>query len=371
MTLVSRWNDKTAAANEPTMTHNNNVSESPYTTKRPLLVSSLDSSRQSRYCMNETKDSLEACIVSDPMDRQIRYATTSAAIMCLLSSIAMIQVDHPAAFVYTAWWIWSLPLWIGSPKKNDMMNEGWLSWSLGVSMLMAMHHHMTRIIINHNNHPYLLHAAALLVIPGACLFWFARQLHTAHDHHRRELLRRISLEHASSHRLEMLHAVAQEMQGVAGMITTTLEHFSPTSILARTHELLSACTIAVPITSISAIHTAIKQAHHVSHNLDLVTRLLTSTHHHYNDTLTSSQQDDTQEDLTRDVKFDIGGLVQSVGDALAGMAAKLDIHLVIYHADNGLHYSNVTGNEGIIRHTLLDASTSHIEIDLIPLTCLF
>lgn len=369
--MVSWWNGKTSAAMEPTMTHSNNVTP----TKRPLLVSSSSSTATTRYCMNEQEDSIEACIVSNPVDHQIRYAATAAAIMCLLSSMAMVQVDHPAAFMYTAWWIWSLALWIGSPKKKDMMNEGWLSWALGVSILMAVHHHMTTIFINHNHYPYLLHAAALLVIPGTCLFWFARQLHAAHDHHRRELLRRISLEHASSHRLKMLDAVAQEMQGVAGMITTTLEHFSPTSILARTHELLSACTIAVPITSISAIHTAIKQVHHVSDNLDLVTRLLTSPthHHHHSDTL-SQQHHDTQEDAlpSNDVQFDIGGLVQNVGDALAGMAAKLDVYLVIYHADNGLHYSNVTGNEGIIRHTLLDASTPPVqEIDFLPLTSFF
>lgn len=376
---MTRWNDKTAAAIEPTMTHSNNVSfESTTTTtkRRPLPVSSSSSSTSSRtttrYGMNESTDttSLEACIVSNPVDRQIRYATTAAAIMCLLSSIAMVKVDHPAAFVYTTWWIWStLALWMGS-YNDTTMHEGWLSWALGVSILMAVHHHMTMLFINHNNnnHPYLLHASALLVIPGACLFWFARQLHAAHDYHQRELLRRI---YASSHRLKMLDAVAQEMQGVAGMITTTLEHFSPSSILARTHELLSACTIAVPITSISAIHTAIKQVHHVSHNLDLVTRLLTSTHHHHQhhqhhhhdpDTFTTSHSE-TQEDTLLlqqqdNVQFDIGGLVQNVGDALAGMAAKLDVYLVIYHADNGLHYSNVTGNEGIIRHTLLDASTS-------------
>lgn len=371
---MTRWNDKTTAgAIEPTMTHSNNVSFD--STKRPLPVSSSSSSsRTTRYGMNEQQSdtsSLEACIESNPVDRQIRYATTAAAIMCLLSSIAMVKVDHPVAFVYTTWWIWStLALWTGSYNHSTTMHEGWLSWALGVSILMAVHHHMTMLFINHNNnnhYPYLLHAAALLVIPGACLFWFARQLHAAHDYHQRELLRRI---YASSHRLKMLDAVAQEMQGVAGMITTTLEHFSPSSILARTHELLSACTIAVPITSISAIHTAIKQVHHVSHNLDLVTRLLTSTHHHHHhhdpDTFTTSHNNnETQEHalLPDNVQFDIGGLVQNVGDALAGMAAKLDVYLVIYHADNGLHYSNVTGNEGIIRHTLLDASSS---IDIIP-----
>lgn len=365
---MTRWNDKTtAAAIEPTMTHSNNNNVSfDSTTKRPFPVSSSSSSARTtttRYGMNEQQQSddtssLEACIESNPVDRQIRYATTAAAIMCLLSSIAMVQVDHPAAFVYTTWWMWST---LALYNDSTTMHEGWLSWTLGVSILMAVHHHMTMLFINHNNnhyYPYLLHAAALLVIPGACLFWFARQLHAAHDYHQRELLRRI---HASSHRLKMLDAVAQEMQGVAGMITTTLEHFSPSSILARTHELLSACTIAVPITSISAIHTAIKQVHHVSHNLDLVTRLLTSTHHRDPDTFTTSHnnnKEETQEDalLPDNVQFDIGGLVQNVGDALAGMAAKLDVYLVIYHADNGLHYSNVTGNEGIIRHTLLDVS---------------
>jgi len=56
------------------------------------------------------------------------------------------------------------------------------------------------------------------------------------------------------------------------------------------------------------------------------------------------------------VEFDIGDLLQNMGDALAGVASKLDVNFVIYHCDNSLHHTLVIGDEGAIRHALLNVS---------------
>ncbi|ORY90486.1 hypothetical protein BCR43DRAFT_499381 [Syncephalastrum racemosum] len=156
-----------------------------------------------------------------------------------------------------------------------------------------------------------------------------------------------SMEILSNQRLGFLTTVSQEVQDAALMVMTTLEQFSPASILANTHELLSACSIAVPIASISAITTTIKQVCYVSSHLQLLGRLL------------RDPENDMHSEVKRD--FDIGELVQNMGDALAGMAAKLDVNLVIYHSDNAMHHHMVLGDEDAIRHSLLNLMRNILE----------
>ncbi|KAI9253356.1 hypothetical protein BDA99DRAFT_607523 [Phascolomyces articulosus] len=153
-------------------------------------------------------------------------------------------------------------------------------------------------------------------------------------------------------RLSFLSTISQEVQDAALMVITTLEQFSPSSILTDTHELLSACSIAVPIASISAINTTIKQVCYVSSHLQLLSRLL-------NQPPNQEEESAIQSDVR--VEFDVGDLVQNVGDALAGMAARLDVNLVVYHSENGMHYTNVLGDEGAIRHGLLNLLRNILE----------
>ena len=140
---------------------------------------------------------------------------------------------------------------------------------------------------------------------------------------------------------EELEALSRELQEAARMVITTLEQFSPATILTNTHELLSACSIAVPIASISAIHTTAQQICYISHQLE------------------QQQQPKQLEPNNNAFTFDIGDLVQNAGDALAGMAAKLDVNLILYHADNGMHHANVFGDPEPIRHALLTVCIIH------------
>jgi osomolarity two-component system response regulator SSK1 len=149
-------------------------------------------------------------------------------------------------------------------------------------------------------------------------------------------------------RSTFLTTLANEIEDATVMLTSTLHYFSPSRILEGSHELLTACSIPVPIASISAINTTTKQVRYISSNLSLLARL----------SLAQNIVEDTIERSTVQKEFDIGELLQAVGDAMAGVAAKLDVKLVIYHSDNALHYTNVVGDEDVLRHTLMNVCNS-------------
>ncbi|KAG2178461.1 hypothetical protein INT44_001613 [Umbelopsis vinacea] len=153
-----------------------------------------------------------------------------------------------------------------------------------------------------------------------------------------------SLQDYDDKRSTFLTTLATEVEDATVMLTATLHYFSPSRILEGSHELLSACSIPVPIASISAINTTTKQVRYLSAQLPLLARL-------------SLAQTDIDMDIelsTVEKEFDIGDLLQAVGDTMAGIAAKLDVKLVIYHSDNALHYTNVRGDEDVLRHTLIN-----------------
>ena len=56
--------------------------------------------------------------------------------------------------------------------------------------------------------------------------------------------------------------------------------------------------------------------------------------------------------------FDIGELLQSVGDTLSGAAAQAGVDLVLYHGDVGMKHVSVKGDECGISYVL-----SHVSQD--------
>ncbi|ORZ21624.1 hypothetical protein BCR42DRAFT_481239 [Absidia repens] len=139
-------------------------------------------------------------------------------------------------------------------------------------------------------------------------------------------------------RERFLDTLAREIQESTMMVKITLEQFSPITILNNTHELLSPCSMAVPVTNISAIHTTINEVGHIGSHLHLVSRLL--------------RQDSTHVSPVY-CDFDISELIQTVGDALSALASKLDVSVILYHMDNGLHCINVLGDENAIKHSIM------------------
>jgi osomolarity two-component system response regulator SSK1 len=312
---------------------------------------------------------------SDEVLKEIFRMITVANVLCLVGSLfsTMIVIytvpnwrffiEHPDWMphailpFYVLWWIFMMR--VNRRRTTEHLRQ-YLNWTQLGAVIMAL---TTLIIpIRHPTfqHYHLLFASFSLI--SFFIYAFAKRIVVANESKGERFKKRILQQHEilqqvvdkhteefSNHRLAFLTTVSQEIQDVALMVITTLEQFSPASILFSAHELLSACSIAVPIASISAINTTIRQVCHVSSHLQLLSKLTIQAWTKSNNNLIQLP------DLIL-AEFDIGELLQSLGDALAGVAAKLDVHLVIYHCDNNLHHTLVIGDEGAIRHALLNVS---------------
>lgn len=319
----------------------------------------------------------------DEVLTEIFRMITIANIICVLSSIVNTTLvlysvpswhlflehhdwmPHVILPCYTIWWLFMMR--VLRNRTTEHLRQ-YLNWTQVGAALMTITNFF--IPIRHplfQRYHYLFVSSSLLC---CFIYAFAKRLFIANDLKHDRLRKRIAEQHAklqqvidghtlefSNHRLAFMTTVSQEIQDVALMVITTLEQFSPASILSNAHELLSACSTAVPIASISAINTTIRQVCHVSSHLDLLSKLITQAW-----TKSSSSNNNSNNSNTNNLpkliqaEFDIGELLQNLGDALAGLAAKLDVSLVIYHCDNSLHHTLVLGDEGAIRHALLNVS---------------
>lgn len=273
-----------------------------------------------------------------------------ATILDFWHSKASIHYHSLLSTVLALFWMASVVLLLLRPRRSEQS-----TWALQQHCALA-----TTAIFATTRSLYSLDV--FLTASAFSLLVMSRRLNCAHtkriemifDDYRKDREKAqasvdAAIETYAHQRLSFLSTVSQEVQDAALMVITTLEQFTPSTILANTYELLSACSIAVPIASISAIHTTIKQVCYISSHMQLISRLLREGHVMTPEKVIQSQVRH---------EFDIGNLVQNVGDALAGMAAKLHVNLVIFHSDNGMHYTNVVGDEAAIRHGLLNVSSN-------------
>ncbi|KAI9020733.1 hypothetical protein CLU79DRAFT_817193 [Phycomyces nitens] len=302
------------------------------------------------------------------LEREINHLATIGVSLSVIGSFAVLGISlddiilQIATGLSSVWWLIMAVLWIRSPASLEIYLK-WTTHSSLVSTAITISAIVPWTTLQKSElwlwymplyklAPVLASLTGLIFLYIALrLDWVSSQtatrlrLHLEQEHDRLQTVVCDAVEEELCTRQTFLSTVSQEIQDAALMIITTLEQFSPASILSNTYELLSACSIAVPIASISAINTSVKQVCHVSSHLELVARLLREG--------STSSAGDSIQSLVRQ-EFDIGDMVQNVGDALAGMASKLDVKLVIYHADNGLHHTHVVGDEGAMRHALLD-----------------
>lgn len=278
--------------------------------------------------------------------------------------------------LYTLWWLFMI---LVLKNRTEHLRQ-YLNWTQASAIVMASTNFMLptqRFYPLFQQQFHTLFVA--LAILASFIFAFAKRILMANELKQERLKSRVTREHVklqayldqqtldfSRHRLAFLNTVSLEIQDVALMVITTLEQFSPASILSNTHELLSACSLAVPIASISAINTTIRQVCHISSHLELLSKLTVQAWTSMATTgggaaaATTGLARTAQLQLPElnKAEFDIGDLLQNIGDALAGVASKLDVNLVVYHCDNSLHHTLVIGDEGAIRHALLNVSSA-------------
>ncbi|KAJ7590733.1 hypothetical protein C8J56DRAFT_540819 [Mycena floridula] len=123
---------------------------------------------------------------------------------------------------------------------------------------------------------------------------------------------------------------------VQAMIQNMLQ-ISPPHILEPAKEQVSACSFTVPTPSMSAMFTAMKNLNYISANMA---------------TFCASGPEDSSQEYGSHNDFDIGEVLQNVGDVLSGAAAHVGVELVLYHGDIGLKHIWVKGDEGGMSYLL-------------------
>ncbi|KAJ7929125.1 hypothetical protein B0H13DRAFT_1965711 [Mycena leptocephala] len=129
------------------------------------------------------------------------------------------------------------------------------------------------------------------------------------------------------------YELSLELADMVQMAIQTLLQISPPQVLEPTREQFSACALSVPTPSMSAMFTAMRNLNYFSANMG------------------SFWQEPPEEvllgssGLIAHSNFDLGELLQSVGDVMSGAAAEAGVDLVLYHGDLSLKNAWVSGSE--------------------------
>lgn len=148
---------------------------------------------------------------------------------------------------------------------------------------------------------------------------------------------------SSSPTLSPFHELSVELADCVQMIIQTMLQVSPAQILDPAKEQFSACSLSVPTPSMSAMFTTLKNLNYISANMEAFLEPPGSSKHR-----ACNPQND----------FDIGEVLQSVGDALSGAASRAGVDLVIFHGDVGMKHTSVTGNENGLSFALIHVRLS-------------
>jgi osomolarity two-component system, response regulator SSK1 len=145
--------------------------------------------------------------------------------------------------------------------------------------------------------------------------------------------------------LSAFHELSNELADSVQAVVQTLLHISPPHLLAPVKEQFSPCAVQLPSPSVSSLFTTMKNLNYMSANL----------HFFASDREYSALNPDAQPDRALD-NFDIGEVLQSVGDVLSGIASRSSVDLVLYHGDVGMKHINVIGDECCIMFILTHVS---------------
>ena len=136
------------------------------------------------------------------------------------------------------------------------------------------------------------------------------------------------------------------------MVVQTLLRVSPPQVLHPAKEQFAACSLPVPTPSISAILTSLKSLNYMSANMVAFWTAAVKSRH-------VSDKDshlNFESSLNQPNDFDVGELLQSVGDVLSGVASHAGVDLVLYHGDVGIKHIFVKADESGLAFALSHVS---------------
>lgn len=147
-----------------------------------------------------------------------------------------------------------------------------------------------------------------------------------------------------------IHELSLELADSVQMMVQTLLQISPSQVFDPAKEQFSACSLSVPTTCMSAMFTSMKNLNYISANMAAF--FVGSTRGQ--DSCRADPSILSSPPILDD--FDIGELLQSVGDTLSGAAAQAGVDLVLYHGDVGMKHVSVKGDECGLSYALLHVS---------------
>ena len=159
--------------------------------------------------------------------------------------------------------------------------------------------------------------------------------------------------------LAHFHELSLELADSVQMIVQTLLQLSPPQVFDPAKEQFSACALPIPTPSVSALFTVMKSLNYLSANMATLSTPLSSRSRDLSNQTTTKEDscNSTVSNTPPSVHdFDIGAILQSVGDTLSGMSADVGVDLVLFHGDVGMKHIAVTGDEIGICYTLSHVS---------------
>ncbi|KAG1902873.1 uncharacterized protein F5891DRAFT_1021493 [Suillus fuscotomentosus] len=148
------------------------------------------------------------------------------------------------------------------------------------------------------------------------------------------------------------HELSLELADSVQMVVQTLLQVSPTQILDPAKEQFAACSLSVPTACMSAVFTTMKNLNYISANMPDLCADTFNPAHSSNSTLTARRLTLPGPPVTPATDFDIGEMLQGVGDASSGRAAEVGVDLVLFHSDVGMRHIAVKGVECGISNVL-------------------
>ena len=152
-----------------------------------------------------------------------------------------------------------------------------------------------------------------------------------------------------------LRELSLELADSVQMVIQTLLQISPPQVLDPAKEQFSACSVSFPTSSISAMFTSMKSLNYMSANMaSFCTAAMKAQ------SIGQKMLDPPFGMASHEPSdFDIGELLQSVGDALSGIAADAGVDIILYHGDVGIKHVAVRGDESGITYALSHVSNTY------------
>ncbi|KAI0722203.1 hypothetical protein C8T65DRAFT_691870 [Cerioporus squamosus] len=145
-----------------------------------------------------------------------------------------------------------------------------------------------------------------------------------------------------------LQELSLELADSVQMMIQTLLQLSPPQVLDPAKEQFSACSLSIPTPSISAMFTSMKNLNYMSANMTTFSVDAPASPA----SATVPGRPRAESGTSAYVDFDVGEMLQSVGDSLSGVAAQAGVDLVLFHDDLGMRHVAVKGDESGLSYTL-------------------